>query len=81
MKLTTRCGSTAVEGPNEALQEKAAQARLLRTCRVRVDTTVVPSNVSYPTDSGLPAKAAAKSLRPAGGCRPPAEVLAFHAEG
>jgi hypothetical protein len=27
------------------------------TNRVRVDTTVVPSNVAYPTDSGLLAKA------------------------
>lgn len=57
MKLTTRCGATAVEGLNEALLAKAAEAKLLRTNRVRVDTTVVPSNVSYPTDSGLLAKA------------------------
>jgi len=57
MKLTTRCGSAAVEGLNGALLAKAAQAKLLRTNRVRVDTTVVPSNVSYPTDSGLLAKA------------------------
>jgi IS5 family transposase len=57
MKLTTRCGPTAVEGLNEALLAKAAAAKLLRTNRVRVDTTVVPSNVSYPTDSGLLAKA------------------------
>jgi len=57
MKLTTRCGSTAVEGLNEALLDKAAEAKLLRTNRVRVDTTVVPSNVAYPTDSGLLAKA------------------------
>ena len=57
MKLTTRCGPAAVEGLNEALLVKAAEAKLLRTNRVRVDTTVVPSNVSYPTDSGLLAKA------------------------
>ena len=57
MKLTTRCGPTAVEGLNEALLAKAAEAKLLRTNRVRVDTTVVPSNVAYPTDSGLLAKA------------------------
>jgi transposase, IS5 family len=30
---------------------------VLRTARLRADTTVVPSNVSYPTDSGLLAKA------------------------
>lgn len=57
MKLTTRCGAAAMEGLNEALLTKAAGAKLLRTNRVRVDTTVVPSNVSYPTDSGLLAKA------------------------
>ncbi len=57
MKLTTRCGATAVEGLNEALLAKAAEAKLLRTNRVRVDTTVVPSNVAYPTDSGLLARA------------------------
>ena len=57
MKLTTRCGSAAVEGLNEALLTKAADAKLLRTNRLRADTTVVPSNVSYPTDSGLLAKA------------------------
>src|SRR4051812_28006915 len=57
MKLTTRCGSAAVEGLNEALLAKAAEAKLLRTNRVRVDTTVVPSNVAYPTDSGLLARA------------------------
>ena len=50
-------GSAAVEGLNEALLAKAAEAKLLRCTRVRVDTTVVPSNVAYPTDSGLLAKA------------------------
>jgi len=57
MKLTTRCGSAAVDGLNEALLAKAAGAKLLRTSRVRADTTVVAANVCYPTDSGLLAKA------------------------
>src|SRR5258707_10166401 len=57
MKLTTRCGSAAVDGLNEALLAKAAEAKLLRTSRLRADTTVVPANVAYPTDSGLLAKA------------------------
>jgi IS5 family transposase len=55
--LTTRCGSAAVDGLNEALLAKAAQAKLLRTNRIRVDTTVVAANVAYPTDSSLLAKA------------------------
>lgn len=57
MKLTTRCGSAAVDGLNETLLAKAAEAKLLRTTRVRADTTVVPANVAHPTDSGLLARA------------------------
>ena len=55
--MTTRCGSVAVDGLNEALLAKAAETKLLRTNRVRADTTVVPANVAHPTDSGLLAKA------------------------
>ena len=57
MKITTRCGDDAVAGLNEALLVKAAAAKLLRTDRVRADTTVVEAAVAYPTDSGLLAKA------------------------
>ena len=57
MKITTRCGDDAVAGLNEALLAKAAEQKLLRTNRIRVDTTVVPANVPYPTDSGLLTKA------------------------
>ena len=57
MKLTTRCGPTAVDGRNRALLAKAVEAKVVRTNRVRADTTVVPANVAYPTDSGLLAKA------------------------
>jgi len=63
MKLTTRCGTAAVDGCNEALLAKAVEAKLLRTARLRTarlrtarlraDTTVVPADVAYPTDSGL----------------------------
>ena len=73
MKLTSRCGSAAVDGLNEALLAKAAQAKLLRASRLRADTTVVPANVSYPTDSGLLAKAvrriaaAGRRIQAAGG--------------
>lgn len=57
MKLTTRCGSAAVDGLNQALLAKAVEAKLLRTTRLRADMTVVAANVSYPTDAGLLAKA------------------------
>ena len=53
MKITTRCGDDAVAGLNEALLAKAAAAKLLRTDKVRADTTVVEAAVAYPTDSGV----------------------------
>jgi IS5 family transposase len=63
MKLTSRCGEEAVAGLNEALWAKAAQEKLLRTARVRADTTVISANVAYPTDCGLLAKAVGKLVR------------------
>jgi transposase, IS5 family len=66
MKITTGCGEEAVSGLNEALLDKAASARLLRTDRVRADTTVVEAAVSYPTDSGLLAKAVGSMTRTIG---------------
>lgn len=57
MKLTRRCGDAAVAGLNEALLAKAVEHKLLRTDKVRADTTVVAAAVAYPTDSGLLAKA------------------------
>src|SRR4051812_10447882 len=72
-KLTSRCGPAAVHACNEALLAKAAEAKLLRTTRLRADTTVVPADVAYPTDSGLLAKsvrriaATGRRIRAAGG--------------
>lgn len=60
MKITTRCGTDAIDGLNEALLAKAVEARVLKTNRVRADTTVVEANVAYPTDSGLLAKGVAR---------------------
>jgi transposase, IS5 family len=65
MKLTTRCGEGAVAGLNEALLARAAGHKLLRTARVRADTTVIGANVAYPTDCGLLAKAVGKLVRAA----------------
>jgi IS5 family transposase len=56
-KITTRCGEDAVVGLNEALLARADAAKLVRTGKVRADTTVVSANVEYPTDSGLLAHA------------------------
>jgi IS5 family transposase len=63
MKITTRCGDDAVSGLNEALLAKATAGKLLRTDKVRADTTVVEADVGYPTDSGLLAKAIGSMAR------------------
>jgi IS5 family transposase len=63
MKITSRCGDDVVAGLNEALLVKAAAGKLLRTDRVRADTTVVEADVGYPTDSGLLAKAVGTMCR------------------
>jgi IS5 family transposase len=60
MKITTRCGQVAVDGLNEALLARAVEAKVLKTNRVRADTTVVEANVAYPSDSSLLAKGVAK---------------------
>jgi IS5 family transposase len=56
-KITTRCGESAVLRLNEALLARADAAKLVKTGKVRADTTVVSANVEYPTDSGLLARA------------------------
>ena len=54
MKLTTRCGSAAVDGLNEALLAKAAEAKLLRTTRIRADTTLqIFGGYGYTTEGPL----------------------------
>ena len=52
-KLTARCGPGVVEELNAALLVKAGAGKVIKTNQVRADTTVVPANVTYPTDSGL----------------------------
>jgi transposase, IS5 family len=60
LKITARCGETAVSALNEALLAKAAESKLVRLDAVRADTTVIEANVAYPTDSGLLAKGVAR---------------------
>jgi len=55
-KLAKRCGPETTDRLNEALLVKAAEKKVLRTDRLRADTTVVPGDVGYPTDSGLMAR-------------------------
>ncbi len=73
MKITTRCGAGTVAALNDALLDQAAEAKLVRVDKVRVDTTVVEADVAYPTDSGLLATAVTriaktiKKVKAAGG--------------
>jgi IS5 family transposase len=58
-KITARCGPETIAALNTALLVKADAAKVIRTDRVRADTTVVAANVAYPTDSGLLTRAIA----------------------
>lgn len=60
MKITSRCGEAAIAALNEALLAKAEKNKVIKTDKVRADTTVVEANVAYPTDSGLLSKGVAK---------------------
>jgi IS5 family transposase len=71
-KIASRCGEQAIEELNEALLAKAHENKVIKLDKLRADTTIVPANVAYPTDSGLLAKgvvkmgAAAKKLKALG---------------
>jgi IS5 family transposase len=65
MKITTRCGTQAIEELNDALLAKAHEAKVLKTNKVRADSTVVEANVAYPSDSSLLAKGVVKMTRTA----------------
>ena len=69
MKLMTRCGAAAVGGCGDALLAKAADAKKLRTNRVRADTTMSPPDLAYPIDSDSWPRRSAGSRSPAGGSR------------
>jgi IS5 family transposase len=60
VKLTRRLGEQTVTGLNQTLLATAAEHKVLRTHRVRADTTVVAANVRYPTDAGLLGRAIGK---------------------
>jgi len=63
MKITKRCGDDVVAQLNEALLRKADAAHLVKLDKVPTDTTVVPANAAYPTDSGLLTRGVAKLAR------------------
>src|SRR4051812_36330233 len=60
MKLTRRLGPELVDELNDAVLGLAVERRVLRSRRLRVDTTAVESDTRHPTDSGLCAHAASR---------------------
>ena len=63
MKLTRRLGPELVDELNGELLEVAVERKLLRSRRLRVDTTVLESDTRHPTDSGLCAHAVSRLTR------------------
>ena len=63
MKLTKRLGPGLLEELNAGLLSLAVERKLLRSRRLRVDTTVVEADIRSPTDSGLCAHAVSRLTR------------------
>lgn len=63
IRLTKRLGPGLVEELNAELLSLAVERRVLRSRRLRVDTTVVEADVRSPTDSGLCAHAVSRLTR------------------
>src|SRR6266566_4740651 len=63
MKLTKRLGPGLLEELNAELLALAVERKLLRSRRLRVDTTVVEADIRSPTDSGLCAHAVSRLTR------------------
>jgi transposase, IS5 family len=53
MKITTRCGPGLIDELNAGLLAAAVEAGVVDIDWLRADTTVVPADIKYPTDSGL----------------------------
>ena len=63
MKLTKRLGPELLEELNGGLLSLAVERKVLRSRRLRVDTTVVEADIRSPTDSGLCAHAVSRLTR------------------
>jgi transposase, IS5 family len=63
MKLTKRLGPELLEELNAELLSVAVERKVLRSRRLRVDTTVVEADTRSPTDSGLCAHAVSRLTR------------------
>src|SRR3990172_274809 len=63
MKLTKRLGPELLEELNGGLLALAVERKVLRSPRLRVDTTVLEADIRSPTDSGLCAHAVSRLTR------------------
>jgi IS5 family transposase len=63
MKLTKRLGPQLLEELNAELLSLAVERKVLRSRRLRVDTTVVEADIRSPTDSGLCAHVVSRLTR------------------
>ena len=69
MKITKRIGPSTIEELNVALVGKAVEAGVVDVSWLRADTTVVPADIKYPTDSGMLTKGCASLARLVGRIR------------
>jgi hypothetical protein len=53
IKLTNRFGSSLIEQLNRALIDEVKKRRIIKGKKMRLDTTVIRSNIHYPTQSTL----------------------------
>jgi len=53
IKLTHKYGEDTVRSLNDALVLKLKEGKVIRGRKLRIDTTVVESDIHYPTDTGL----------------------------
>jgi len=53
IKLTGRFGEEAVKRIHDIVVRQAVEAKVIRGRKMRVDTTVVESNIHHPSDTGL----------------------------
>jgi len=52
-KLTKRFGKDTLEELNTLILRRATEKKLIKARKLRIDTTVIKSNIHYPTDAGL----------------------------
>jgi IS5 family transposase len=53
IKLTHKYGEETIKAVNEALVLKLKEGKVIRGRKLRIDTTVVESDIHHPTDTGL----------------------------